>query len=366
VPEERKKIMWPDRRLLDLFGIEIPIIQAPMAGALDHEMVVAVAEAGGLGSLPCALSNAAQIREQVEKIRARTQRPLNVNFFCHTSPELSNARLAGWRERLEPYYREFGIDPAAPVPVSNRTPFDANFCDLMLEVVPRVISFHFGLPDAGLVKRLKDAGILILGCATTAAEARWLEERGSDAIIAQGFEAGGHRGMFLSADLSRQVGTFALVPQVVDAVKVPVVAAGGIADARGIAAAFALGASGVQIGAALLKCPESKISALHRAALDQADSDATAVTNVMTGRPARGIVNRLLREVGPISSAAPEFPLAGGALAPLRAAAEKQGSAEFSPLWSGQAVALGRKLPVGELVKTLAAETQERLRALAN
>jgi nitronate monooxygenase len=357
--------MWPDRRLLDLFGIEHPIIQAPMAGALDHEMVVAVAEAGGLGSLPCALYSAAQIREQVANIRARTLRPLNINFFCHTPPQLSNAREAGWRERLAPYYREFGIDPAAPVPVSNRTPFDASFCELMLEIAPRIVSFHFGLPEQPLVDKLKRAGILILGCATTADEARWLEQRGCDAIVAQGFEAGGHRGMFLSDDLSRQVGTFALVPQVVDAVKVPVAAAGGIADARGIAAAFALGAAGVQIGAAFLLCPESKISAIHRAALDEAGSDSTALTNVMTGRPARGIVNRLLREVGPVSPAAPEFPLAGGALAPLRAAAEKQGSGEFSPLWSGQAVALGRKLPAGELVRTLAVEAQERMRALA-
>ena len=292
------------------------------------------------------------------------KKPINLNFFCHAPPALNNEREARWRERLAPYYRELGIDPAAPVPSSNRAAFDAAFCDVVEEIKPEVVSFHFGLPEPDLLKRVKAAGAVVLSSATTAAEARWLEARGVDAVIAQGYEAGGHRGMFLTDDIAAQVGTFALVPQVVDAVKVPVIAAGGITDARGIAAAFALGAAGVQIGTAYLWSPEAKISAPHRAALKEAPSDGTAVTNLMTGRPARGIVNRVMREIGPISDVAPEFPLAAGALAPLRAKAEAQGSGDFSPMWAGQAAALGRAMPAGELTRKLAAEALERMRAL--
>ncbi|HEX2216550.1 MAG TPA: nitronate monooxygenase [Xanthobacteraceae bacterium] len=357
--------MWPDRRLLDLFAIEHPIIQAPMAGAMDGELVAAVSDAGGLGSLPCAMLNAEQVRSEVEKIRARTDKPFSLNFFCHTPPVLNNAREAAWRERLAPYYRELGIDPAAPVPSANRAPFDAAFCEVVLSLRPVAVSFHFGLPDASLLQRLQDAKLPILSSATTVAEARWLEQRGVDAIIAQGVEAGGHRGNFLSEDVSTQVGTMALVPQIVDAVKVPVIAAGGIADARGIAAAFALGAAGVQIGSAFLQCPEAKVSAPHRAALASARDDGTALTDVMTGRPARGFVTRVMREVGPMSKLAPQFPLAAGALAPLRAAAEKQGLGDFSPLWSGQAAALRRNMPAGELTKALGREAAERLRSLS-
>jgi nitronate monooxygenase len=354
-------LAWPDRRLTDLFKIEHPILCAPMAGAMNHELASEVAEAGGLGSLPCAMLDAAQLRDEVAKYRARTDKPLNLNFFCHVSPELSNAREAAWRERLAPYYRELGIDPAAPVPSSMRRPFDAALCDLMLELKPEVCSFHFGLPEPSLFKQLKNAGIVTLSSATTAAEARWLEQNGVDAVIAQGYEAGGHRGMFLSSDIGAQAGTFSLLPQVADAVKIPVIAAGGVTDARGIAAAFMLGAAGVQIGTALLFCPESKISAPHRAALRAASDDGTALTNLMTGRPARGLYNRMMRELGAISEA-PAFPLAAGAIAPLRAKAEAAGSGDFSPLWSGQSAALGVEMPARELIRKLAAEAQMRLR----
>ena len=358
--------MWPDRRLIDLVGLEHPIVQAPMAGAMDWELVAAAAEAGALGSLPCAMLDPNQIREQVGKIRAHTTKPINFNFFCHTPPVLNNEREARWRDALAPYYRELEIDSAAPIPTSNREAFNAAFCEVVEEVIPEVVSFHFGLPEPDLVKRVKGAGCLIIASATSAAEARWLESRGVDAVIAQGYEAGGHRGIFLSDDIAAQAGTFALVPQVVDAVKVPVIAAGGITDARGIVAAFALGAAGVQIGTAYLWCPEAKISAPHRAALKSARDDGTAVTNLMTGRPARGIVNRVMREIGPMSDVAPEFPLAAGALAPLRAKAEAQGSGDFSPMWAGQAAALGRAMPASELTRVLAAETLARLNALAN
>ena len=356
--------MWPDRRLIDLLHIELPIVQAPVAGAMDWELAAAAAEAGALGSLPCAMLNADQVREQMAKIRARTEKPINLNFFCHTPPVLNNEREARWRERLAPYYRELGIDPAAPVPSSNRAAFDAAFCGVVEELEPEAVSFHFGLPEQHLVDRVKAAGAVVLSSATTAAEARWLEAHGADAVIAQGYEAGGHRGMFLTDDLAAQVGTLALVPQIVDAVKVPVIAAGGITDARGIAAAFALGAAGAQIGTAYLWSPEAKISAPHRAALNGAPSDGTALTNLMTGRPARGIINRVMREIGPISDVAPDFPLAAGALAPLRAKVEAQGSGDFSPMWAGQAASLGRALPAGELTKKLAAEALDRLRAL--
>jgi nitronate monooxygenase len=348
--------MWPNRRVLDLLGIEYPIVQAPMAGANLSQLVIAVSEAGGLGSLPCAMLNAEQARAELARIRQGTSKPINVNFFCHLPPQIDPARDATWRRRLSGYYIELGLDPEAPHPGAVRAPFDEAMCDVMVEHRPEVVSFHFGLPEASLLTRVKATGAKILSSATSVAEARWLEERGCDAIVAQGFEAGGHRGMFLTGDASRQVGTMALVPQVVDAVRVPVIASGGIADARGIAAAFALGAAAVQLGTAYLFCPEATISAVHRQALRAAADDATVVTNVFSGRPARGIANRLIREVGPMSDQAPPFPLASGPLMPLRAKAEAAGSGDFSPLWSGQAAPLGRELPAGELTKRLAGE----------
>ena len=357
--------MWPDRRLLDLFKIDHPIVLAPMAGAMDAELAIAVAQAGGLGSLPVAMLNEQQMRVQLEKFRAATDKPINLNFFAHKPPALNNAREHAWREKLKPYYVEFGIDPAAPVPSSNRTPFDASLCAAVEELKPEVVSFHYGLPEAALVRRVKAAGSKVMSSATTVAEARWLEENGCDAVIAQGYEAGGHRGMFLTDNLATQIGTFALVPQIVDAVKLPVIATGGIGDARAIAAALALGAAAVQIGTAFLFCPESKISAPHRAALKAARDDGTVLTNVMTGRPARGIVNRVMRELGPISDVAPEFPLAAGALAPLHAKAQAQGSGDFSSMWAGQAAALGREMPAGELTVTLAEEAQALMRRMA-
>jgi nitronate monooxygenase len=351
---------WPDRRVLDLFGISVPIIQAPMASATTPQMVIAVSEAGGLGSLPCALLSVEQTREALDLIRRSTPRPINVNFFCHVSPRPDPARALAWRAQLAPYYVEKGLDPEAPVPSPTRAPFVADFCSVVEEYEPEVVSFHFGLPEPALLDRVKATGAKVISSATTVAEARWLEDRGCDAIIAMGLEAGGHRGSFLSPDVSRQIGTFALVPQVVDAVKVPVIAAGGVADARGIVAALALGAAAVQIGTAYLFCPEATIAPVHREALQTAADDETMVTNVFTGRPARGIVNRVMRELGPISPVAPSFPLASGPLIPL-ARSEPGGAPDFMGLWSGQAARLARALPAGELTRTLADQALAKL-----
>jgi len=357
--------MWPDRRLIDLFKTEFPIVLAPMAGVADAELVIAAAQGGALGSLPCAMLSAEKARELVNIIRQRASAPVNMNFFSHKPVDADPGREATWRRRLAPYYRELGLDPAEPINAANRAPFDAAFCEVVEELKPEVVSFHFGLPDKPLLDRVKAAGCVVIASATTVKEAIWLEQRGVDAVIAQGSEAGGHRGMFLTDNIAEQPGTFALVPQVVDAVKVPVIASGGIADGRGIAAAFALGAAGVQIGSAYLRCPESRVSALARAALSEARDDSTVITNVMTGRPARGVVNRAMREVGPISPDAPAFPHAATALAPLKAAAEKQGRVDFTNLWAGQAIAMARDLPAAELTREMAKAAQVRMSQLA-
>lgn len=349
--------MWHDRRLLDLFGIEHAILQAPMAGISSPQMAVAVSEAGGLGAVAGAMLTPDTLRGELQLVKQGTGRPFNVNFFVHRQPAFDAGVDAGWRRRLAAYYRELGLAAGAGADGPVRAPFSAAMCDVVLEFKPRVVSFHFGLPDGALMKRLRDAGILVISSATTVEEARWLEGRGVDAVIAQGSEAGGHRGMFLADDIARQPGTMALVPQVVDAVRVPVIAAGGIGDGRGIVAALALGAAGVQIGTAFMLSPEARTSSLHRAALRRADDGSTTLTNVFTGRPARGIVNRYVREVGPMSADAPPFPLAAGAAQPLRTAAEARGSAEFTSLWSGQAPTLAREMPAAALVGRLVEET---------
>jgi nitronate monooxygenase len=317
-------------------GIDLPIVQAPMAGVQAGALAAAVSQAGGLGSLPCALLAPETMRQELERVRARTSNPLNVNFFCHVPPPPDAAREAAWRKLLAPYYRELDIDPDSIPAGPGRAPFSDESADVLEPFRPEVVSFHFGLPSPKLLARVKGWGSKIWSSATTVEEARWLEAHGVDAVIAQGLEAGGHRGMFLGDDLTTQVGTFALLPQVVAAVKVPVIAAGGIADNQGVRAALALGASAVQVGTAFLLCSEATTSAVHRAALKSEAARHTALTNLFTGRPARCIVNRVLREIGPINPAAPAFPLATTAITPLRAKAEARGSSDFSPIWSGQ------------------------------
>lgn len=358
--------MWPDRRILDLFGIELPILQAPMAGAQAAELAIAVTGAGGLGAIPTATIDAGELRNQLGIFRQRQPGPVNVNFFCHVQPAPDPERAARWIKRLGGLYAEFGVDPASVQTGPGRKPFDEASCAVIEEFRPEVVSFHFGLPSKPLLERVRATGAKIISSATTVAEARFLAAAGCDAIIAQGAEAGGHRGMFLTPDIATQLGTFALVPQVVDAVRVPVIAAGGISDGRGMAAAFALGAAAVQVGTAFLRSPESAISRLHREALADAGAKETALTNLFTGRPARGFVNRFMRELGPMNAEAPEFPLATGPITPLRAAAEKGGSGEFSPLWSGQAAALAPELPAAELTRRLAADAESCLKTLVS
>jgi nitronate monooxygenase len=340
--------------LEDVLGIELPIIQAPMAGVQDSALAIAVSNAGGLGSLPCAMLGPEQMRAEVATIKDKSDRAFNVNFFCHPLPLPNADREALWRKTLKPYYRELGLDQLANVAIPQRAPFTVEAADVLEEFRPPVVSFHFGLPSAELVARVRGWGAKILSSATTVEEALWLEAHGADAIIAQGVEAGGHRGHFLTDDLTRQLSTFALVPQIVQAVKVPVIAAGGIADVRGVAAARSLGAAGVQPGTAYLLCREATTSAVHRAALTSDAVRHTALTNVFTGRAARGIMNRLMRDLGPVSPVVPEFPFASAALAPLRAKAEGEGRGDFSPLWAGQNASACRVIGAGELTRELA------------
>lgn len=341
--------------LVARLDLQLPIIQAPMAGVQDSALALAVCAAGGLGSLPAAMLSADDLERQLGLLAAGTERPWNVNFFAHTPPTPDPAREAAWRTRLAPYYAEFGIDPASIPAGPGRQPFDTRAAELVERFRPAVVSFHFGLPDEALLARVKATGALVLSSATTVAEARWLESRGVDAVIAQGLEAGGHRGIFLSDDLTTQVGTFALLPQIVAAVRCPVIAAGGIATPEGVAAALALGADAVQVGTVYLRSHEASTGTLHRAALGDEHARHTALTNLFTGRPARGIVNRLMREVGPLSAEAPAFPLATSAIAPLRAAAEKTGNADFTPLWCGQNPVCP-ELPATEITHWLASQ----------
>ena len=335
-------------------GTRWPLIQAPMAGAQGSAMALAVGGAGALGSLPGAMLAPDALRAELALLAA-SGLPYNVNFFCHTPPVPDAAREAAWRAALQPYYAEFGLDIDAVPAGAGRVPFSAETADLLAGFRPPVVSFHFGLPSPELLARVKSWGACVLSSATTVREAEWLQAHGADAVIAQGLEAGGHRGHFLSDDLTEQQGTFALLPQVVAAVRVPVIAAGGIADAAGVRAALALGAAGVQAGTAYLCADEAVTTPLHRAALRSQAARHTALTNCFTGRPARGIVNRALRELGPISPVAPAFPLAGAAIGPLRAAAENAGRTDFTPLWSGQNASGCVSAPAAAITRMLAA-----------
>jgi nitronate monooxygenase len=335
--------------------LEVPVVQAPMAGVQDAELPIAVCNAGGLGSLPAAMLSPTALESELRRITSATYRPFNVNFFCHSEPPYNPAGQAAWLRLLQPYYDELGLSQDPISQHSKRTPFTHEIADVVEPFRPAVVSFHFGLPDRVLLDRVRGWGSKVLGCATTVDEAIWLAARGVDGIIAQGWEAGGHRGMFLSSDVASQVGTFALVAQIRSRVSCPMIAAGGIADSVGVASVMTLGAAAAQIGTAYLLCTEAKTSTVHRAALKREEAPLTALTNLFSGRLARGIVNRLMRDLGYINSTVPEFPWASSALAPLREAAEARSRDDFSPLWAGQNVSGCKETPAAELTCSLAA-----------
>lgn len=339
--------------LTQRLNVDRLLLQAPMAGSQGSALALAVCGAGGIGALPAAMLTPEALVQELTALSQGTNRPWNVNFFCHTPPAPDAAREARWREALAPFYAEAGLDIASVPAGAGRVPFSHAVADLVEPFRPPIVSFHFGLPAPDLLARVKGWGSVLLSSATTVEEAIWLEAQGVDAVIAQGVEAGGHRGMFLTDDLTTQVGNFALLPQIVATVQVPVIAAGGIADAAGVRAALALGAAGVQVGTAYLCSDEALTSPVHRAALHSDAVHHTALTTLFSGRPARGIVNRVMRELGPLSPAAPAFPTATAAIAPLRAHWEKQGRGDFSPLWSGQNASGCRSAPAADITRDL-------------
>lgn len=337
-----------------LFNIELPIIQSPMAGVQDAALAAAVSNTGGLGSLPCAMLSPALLEEEVTKLTALTNRPFNLNFFCHNSADVTTADQLAWQKTLEPYFKEFDIDPPEDAVGQLRKPFDEEALSVIERFKPAVVSFHFGLPNLEWVGQIQNWGSKVLSTATTVEEAVWLAENGVDAVIAQGVEAGGHRGSFLTDDMTTQSGTVSLVPRICAEISVPVIAAGGISGPEGVAAAMALGAAGVQVGTTFLLCPETNTSPLHRTALMSEAANHTALTNVFTGRPARSIVNRLIREIGPMTSSAPAFPTAATAITALRSATESSGISDFTPLWCGQNALGCQNTPAAEVLLWLA------------
>lgn len=336
---------WPDRRFLDLTGAQAPIVQAPMAGSSGTALAIAAIRGGAVGSLPAAMLSPDQVRAQVAAVHAAAAGPINLNFFCHQLGPAPDD--AAWRALLAPYYTTEGVQPGPPPPL--RRPFDADMAAAVEATRPEIVSFHFGLPSPDLLARVRATGALVLGNATTPDEMRWLAEAGVDAVIAQGAEAGGHSGWFLDRHHPTP-----LAGLLRTRIGVPVIAAGGMADARDMAAAMRAGANAVQLGTMFLAAPESLASAPHRALIG--GDTPTVFTNLFSGREARGFRNRLIDEIGPMNAAAPPFPHASAALAPLRARAEADGRGDYSPLWAGTGAARIRPEPATELTRRIAAE----------
>ncbi len=351
--------MWPKTDLTDLFGNEHPIIQAPMAGSTTVELVAAVSNAGGIGSMGYSKTSTEQIRDDVEKIRKLTDKPFNLNFFAHDTPVNKPDVIESTRERLKPFYSEVGLKEIPQNVSKPLLTFTEERLELLLEIKPLLVSFHFGLPGFDAIKSLKKAGSRILCSATTTAEAIALEQSGVDIVVAQGWEAGGHRGSFDVNHEDHGVGTLALVPQIVDAVKIPVVAAGGIADGRGIAAAFMLGACGVQMGTAFLSCPEVNVSDAHLEAIRISRDDDTRLTKAFSGRPARARQNNYIESMAAHRLPLPDFPTMYTLSDPLREASND--TLDYRFLLYGQAAALNREMPAAELVQTLVTEAQNLL-----
>lgn len=340
--------------LQEMIGIPLPVIQAPMAGVQDEALAQAVSEAGGLGSMPCALLDNARLERALQRF-AGLPLPVNLNFFCHAMSGQDPAHEQRWHDALAPYYREFGVEAPEPSEAGARRPIDGQTVELLSQYRPRVVSFHFGLPAPQLLERIKSWGTLVMASATTLEEGRWLERHGCDIVIAQGIEAGGHRGHFLPADLSMQGSTRDLVVQFSTTLGVPIVAAGGTGSRADVETMLDAGAIAIQAGTAYLLCPEASTSPVHRAMLCRTDA-STAITNLFSGRPARGLVNRLMRELGPLSDLPPAFPWASQALAPLRARAEAMGREDFSPLWSGTQPGRFRDVDAATVTRALAGQ----------
>lgn len=352
--------MIPNTQFLRALGVQHPIIQAPMAGISTPALAAAASNAGALGSIAVGSSTAQQARELIAATRALTSKPFNVNVFCH-SPALSDPlREATWLAHLQPLFAEFGAKPPATIKeIYQSFVMDEAMLQVLLDERPAVVSFHFGLPPREWIEALHRAGILLLGCATTPHEARLIEQAGLDAIVAQGAEAGGHRGVFDPED-DLMIGTLALVRLIAKQTTLPVIAAGGIMDGQGIAGALLLGASAVQMGTAFVLSAESGADPAYRNALTSPRTRRTAVTAAISGRPARGLVNRMHIDVGsPDAPRLPDYPIAYDAAKALNAAARAQGNTDFAVQWAGQGAPLARALPAAELIATLVSELAE-------
>lgn len=332
---------------------QLPFIQAPMAGVQNSRLAIAVCQAGGLGSLPCALLSTSQIEQEIANIRQATDQPFNVNFFAHQQPDYTQQMQEKWFHALQPYYQEFGLTTDDIATTGGRQPFSREQAELIADLKVPVVSFHFGLPSTDLLHIVKSSGATILSTATTVSEARFLEKNGADMIIAQGLEAGGHRGIFLTQDLTTQSGTFSLLPNILRAVSIPVIATGGISDNKTAELAFAFGASAIQVGTAFLLADECDTKDFHRQALQSERAEHTALTNLFSGGYARGIVNRFIKEMGYIHPSAPPFPHASFVTNPLKNKVESQQSDEFSSLWAGQNAKLAKSGSAKQIIDNL-------------
>ncbi len=340
--------------LLARLGLPLPIIQGPMTGSDTPQLAAAVSAAGGLGFLGCGMRSPAAIREAANAVRAATDRPFGMNLFVLDTPSPAAAEVTAAMARLAPMYARFGLQPEPPARWCED--FGAQF-EALIQARPAVASFTFGILSGAQVRRIKtQAGSYVIGTATTPAEALAWQEVGADAVVASGLEAGGHRGTFLGDWDGSQIGTMALVPACVDALRIPVIAAGGIMDGRGITAALALGAQAVQLGTAFLACPESAITPAQRSAMAGAQASDTRLTRIFSGRPARGIINDAMRALAPHEADIPAYPIQNALMGPVRRAAAQAGDAEYIALWAGQGVGAARALAAGALAQALAQE----------
>ncbi|MEH6739107.1 MAG: nitronate monooxygenase [Sulfitobacter sp.] len=332
-------------------GATIPLIQAPMAGAQDEKLAIAIAQKGGIGSIACARLELNEISTSARQFRDQSSGPLNLNFFCHAVAPRDAQREAVWQKELSRYYTENALGFDYPTDVALYA-IDAETVDIICAIKPEVVSFHFGMPPKDFVDRIRATGSKIIASATTLKEALYLEEQGCDAVIAQGCEAGGHQGVFLPTENTTPLPMIELVTRCVVALNIPIIAAGGIADDKTIRAAMQAGAIGVQIGTRFLKTPESTIPSRHRALLDGQGVQETAITNVFTGRPARGFVTKLVQELGPMNPNVQTFPLAISAITHLKTATK--GSDDFVAMWAGQNWEIGQEKPAADVVDELA------------